>query len=73
MRLFYAKGSNSQLIRYADAVFLIRINVDLKHDIYLQVEVLLFHGDLSSKHLLLLFQITQRLLQFMKQVGNAYG
>jgi len=42
--------------------FLIRIKVDLKHDIYLHVKVLLFHGD----------QITQRLLQFMKQVGNAY-
>jgi hypothetical protein len=30
--------------------FLIHIKVDLKQDIYLHVEVLLFHGDLSSKH-----------------------
>ena len=37
--------------------FFIRIKVDLKQDIYLHVEVLLFHGNLSSKHLLLLFQI----------------
>jgi len=49
------------------------MKVDLKPDIYLHVEILLFHEDLSSKHLVLHLQITQRLLQFMKQVGNVYG
>jgi hypothetical protein len=59
MRLFYSKCSNSQLVGYADGVFfLIYIKVDLRQDIYLHVEILIFHGDLLSKHLLLLLQIT---------------
>jgi hypothetical protein len=59
MGLFYPKGSNSQLVGYAMRVFfLIRIKVDLKQDIYLHMEILLFHGDLPSKHLLLHLQIT---------------
>ena len=53
--------------------FLIHTKADHKHDIYLLMEILLFHGDLLSKQFLPLPQIMQRLLQFMKQVVNVFG
>ena len=53
--------------------FLIHPKADHKHDFYLFMEMLLFHGDFLSKQFLLLPQIMQRLLQFMKQVVNMFG
>ena len=53
--------------------FFIHPKADHKHDIYLFMEILLFHGDFLSKQFLLLPQIMQRLLQFMKQVVNMFG
>ena len=54
-------------------IFLVHIEADHKHDIYLLMEILLFHGDLLSKQFLLLPQIMQRLLQFMKPVMNVFS
>jgi hypothetical protein len=42
--------------------FMIRIKVDLKRDIYLHVKILLFLVSLLSKHLLLLPQIIQKII-----------
>ena len=53
--------------------FLIHTKADHEHNIYLLMEILLFHGDLLSKQFLLLPQIMQRLLQFMKRVVNVFG
>ena len=53
-------------------IFLIHTKADHEHDIYLLMEILLFHGDLLSKQFLLLPQIIHRLLQFMKQVVNLF-
>ena len=53
--------------------FLIHTKADHEQNIYLLMEILLFHGDLLSKEFLLLPQIMQRLLQFMKQVVNVFG
>jgi hypothetical protein len=55
MRLFYSRDSNSQLVGYADAGFLFDPHKGRSQtDIYLHVEILLFHENLSSKYLLLL-------------------
>ena len=53
--------------------FLIHTKADHEQNIYLLMEILLFHGDLLSKQFLLLPQIMQRLLQFMKRVVNVFG
>ena len=53
--------------------FLIHTKADHEQNIYLLMEILLFHGDLVSKQFLLLPQIMQRLLQFMKRVVNVFG
>ena len=42
--LFYTNGSNRQLVGYADACYLsIHTKTNHKHDIYLLLEILLFH------------------------------
>ena len=53
--------------------FLIHTKADHEQNIYLLMEILLFHGDLLSKQYMLLPQIMQRLLQFMKRVVNVFG
>ena len=55
--LFYPNGSKPQLDMLMQVIFLNHTKVDHKQDIYLLMEILLFHGDLLSKQFLLLPQI----------------
>ena len=54
-------------------IFHIRIKLDHKPGMFLTTMELLSHGDLSSRQWWLQHQIIKKLLQFTKQVVNAYG
>ena len=69
MGLFYSNKSDMQM----QDIFQIRIKLDHKPGMFLTTMELLSHGDLSSKQWWLHHQIIQKLLQFTKQVVNAYG
>ena len=74
MGLFYSNKSKEKLLGYADAGYLSYPHKTRSQTGYVLTTMeLLSHGDLSSKQWWLHHQIIQKLLQFTKQVVNAYG